>query len=171
MGRSLFAARPGLQAIRTGESSFGRIGGGFGLDGSNHLEIPHAPELDSGSFTLELWAFVPRDYRVSERTPPWLACKNRNEAADGNFGIMLLNGKAQARMNIGGGNKNQFVIDSKELQLDTWHHLTMSYDGDTLRFFLNGALAGEQLIGRKRNPGRHTRGQLGRRLPFSRRGG
>lgn len=42
----IFAARPGLQLIQAGEASFGKIGGGFGLDGTNHLEIPHDPSLD-----------------------------------------------------------------------------------------------------------------------------
>ena len=36
----VFAARPGLAPIPAGEACFGRLGGGFGLDGTNHLEIP-----------------------------------------------------------------------------------------------------------------------------------
>lgn len=63
----VFAARPGLAPIPAGEACFGRLGGGFGLDGTNHLEIPHNPELDTEQFTLEFWAFVPTDYQVSKR--------------------------------------------------------------------------------------------------------
>ncbi len=150
----VLAARPDWQPFPAGDACFGRVGGGYGLDGTNHFEIPHGAEFDTEQFTLELWAFVPTDYRASERTWPWLACQNSNEAANGNVGIMVVNGRAQARMNIGGGRANQVVVDSNPLKLDAWNHLAMSYDGDTLRLFLNGAPTGERKIGRKRTPGR-----------------
>ena len=35
--RLVLAARPGLLPIPAGEPCFGRVRGGFGLDGSNHL--------------------------------------------------------------------------------------------------------------------------------------
>ncbi len=155
----VLAARPGLQPIAPGEASFGRIGGGFGLDGSNHLEIPHRPELDPEQFTLELWVFLPTDYRVSERTFPWLVCKNHNEAAEGNFGIILLNGRPQARLNVGGGRDNQFVADAQRgrpLKFEAWNHLAISYDGDVLQLYVNGEVAGEQKVGRQRVPGKHA---------------
>ena len=151
----ILAARPGMLPIPAGETCFGRVGGGFGLDGTNHLEIPHSPELDPGKFTLELWAFVPIDYQASERTFPWLVCKNRHEQAEGNYGIVILNGRPQARLNIGGGRDNMFFVDSRSpLKINAWNHLAISYDGDTLRFYLNGKPSGEQKIGRKRVPGR-----------------
>ena len=153
----VLAARPGLLPIPAGDACFGRLGGGFGLDGTNHLEIPHSPELDTEKFTVELWAFVPADYQASPRTFPWLVCKNHNEEAEGNYGIVILNGKPQARLNIGGGRENRFQADAKSrsLQMQSWNHIALTYDGDTLRLYLNGELAGECKIGRKRVPGRH----------------
>lgn len=152
----ILAARPGLIAIPAGETCFGRLGGGFGLDGTNHLEIPHSPELDTEQFTLELWAFVPTDCQVSERTFPWLVCKNSHEEAEGNYGVAILGGVPQARLNIGGGRANAFAVDARQgmLKTDAWNHLALSYDGDTLRFYVNGEPAGERKIGRKRVPGR-----------------
>ena len=96
----ILAARPGALPFTAGEPFFGRVGGGFGLDGANHLEIPHQPELEPEKFTLELWSFIPTDHRASEKTFPWLVCKNAHEQADGNYGLVILNGRAQARMNI-----------------------------------------------------------------------
>lgn len=154
----ILAARPGVKAIAAGEASFGRVRGGFGLDGSNHLEIPHAPELDPEKFTLELWAFVPADYQASERVSPWLVCKNRNEVVEGNFGLMLARDGLKARMNIGGGKDNAVTLGvstKASVRIDAWNHLAMSYDGDTLRLYLNGAWAGEMKIGKKRVPGRN----------------
>jgi hypothetical protein len=152
----ILAARPGRIPIPAGDRCFGRIGGGFGLDGTNHLEIPHSPELDPARFTLEFWAFVPVDCQASERHSPWLACKNGNEWVEGNFGIMLVSGTPRAILNIGGGRDNVFHVDAQGrpgLRVDAWNHLAMSYDGDTLRLFVNGEPSGEQKIGRKRIPG------------------
>jgi len=148
------AARPGWQPIPSGESCFGHVGGGFGLDGTNHLEIPHSPELDPENFTLDLWAYVPTDYQASPKTFPWLVCKNHHEQAEGNYGIVILNGKPQARLNIGGGRDNQFSVDgNRTLRVDAWNHLVMSYDGDMLRLYVNGDDATETKVARKRVPG------------------
>ena len=146
----IFAARPGLQPIEKGDASFGKVGGGFGLDGSNQFEIPHDPALDPECFTLGLWAFIPTD----QATMPWLVCKNYHEAAEGNYGINLLNGTVRAVMNIGGGAKNSFVVPAphKKVKFDAWNHLAMSYDGATLRLFVNGAEVGAKSIGLKRVP-------------------
>lgn len=147
----IFAARPGLQPIEKGDASFGKVGGGFGLDGSNQFEISHEPALDPECFTLGLWAFIPSDHGIM----PWLVCKNYHEAAEGNYGINLVNGTVRAVMNIGGGFKNSFVAPAPrhKVKFAAWNHLVMSYDGATLRLFVNGAEASAKPIGRKRVPG------------------
>lgn len=151
----ILAARPGLLPIPAGESCFGRVGGGFGLDGMNHLEIPLGAELDPEQFTLEFWAYIPSDYQASE-VMPWLVCKNAHEQADGNFGIVMRNGaEPQARLNIGGGRENAVTVEPEsklELKKESWHHLAISYDGNALRLFADGRLAGEKQIGKKRVP-------------------
>jgi hypothetical protein len=160
----LLAARPGAKAIVPGEESFGFSGGGFGLDGGNPLVVPHAGEIETERFTLDLRVYVPFDYEASEKTYPWLVCKNRNEITEGNYGIALINGKAMARLNIGGGKENSFSIESREpLRREAWNHLVMSYDGKTLRLILNGAPPVELAIGRPRLPGKDE-------LVFGRRG-
>ncbi|TWT54569.1 hypothetical protein Pla22_22190 [Rubripirellula amarantea] len=151
----VLAARPGRQPIKAGDHSFGRVGGGFGLDGTNHFEVAHPVELDSEKFTLELWAFVPKDFRASEKTFPWLVCKGANEATEGNFGIVIVNGVPQARLNTGRGSENTIQTDATgghELQFNAWNHLAISYDRQTLRLYLNGKLAGQTTVGRPRVP-------------------
>ncbi len=152
----ILAARPGVRAIDAGEASFGRVGGGFGLDGTNHFEVAHRAELDPETFTLELWAFVPSNYRASERVPPWLVCQNRNEATDGNYGLIIAGGFPEARLNIGGGSSNAVTLAAAKqhvVRIDEWNHLAISYDGDVLRLYLNGAWAGERKLGRRRVAG------------------
>jgi hypothetical protein len=154
-----FAARPALESIKAGDASFGRIGGGYGLTGTNDLVIPHDVALDPQQFTLELWVFVPLDKVAPNRGSSWLVCKNRNEACDGNYGMVFQNGVAQARMNIGGGGGNMHEIipqPARPLKTDAWSHLAMSYDGDTLRYYINGQEAGVKKIGKVRSPGQHA---------------
>ena len=158
----ILAARPGLAPIPAGEASFGRIGGGFGLDGTNHLEVPHSPELDTPQFTMEAWAFVPANYQAGSASP-WLICKNRSEWDEGNYGLMIVNGRPHATLDIGGGRENMFVVDSNvPVKIEQWNHLAFSYDGDTLRLYVNGELSGERKIGRPRVPG-HDGLAFGRR--------
>ncbi|MFN0080857.1 MAG: LamG domain-containing protein [Prosthecobacter sp.] len=150
----ILAARPGVLPIVAGEQSFGHVGGGFGLDGANHLEIPHSAALDAEQFTMELWAFVPQDYQAGQHSP-WLMCRGPHEAANGNMGFMIANGQPRAHMNIGGGAANAVVAKTEKrtaLKLDAWNHLAMSYDGDTLRLFVNGGIEGETMVGKKRLP-------------------
>ncbi|MCX6854556.1 MAG: LamG domain-containing protein [Verrucomicrobia bacterium] len=152
----ILAVRPGLLPIRAGESSFGRVGGGFGLDGANQLEIPESAALDAEQFTVELWVFVPTDYQAGLHAP-WLMCKSFNEAANGNIGFMIANGQPLALMNIGGGSANAVVVRPEKgtsLKLDAWNHLAMSYDGDTLQLYVNARLEGETKVGKKRLPGK-----------------
>ena len=155
----IFAARPGQGTIQEGEASFGKIGGGFGLTGTNDFVVPHEPMLDPLQFTLELWVFVAVDKWNKNRGDSWLVCKNRNESSDGNFGIVLQNGMPKARMNIGGGRENQHEITmsgKRPLKSEEWSHLAMSYDGETLRFYINGKEDGAKKIGKVRSPGRHA---------------
>ena len=148
-------AQPGDEAIQPGDDSFGKFGGGYGLDGRHFLTVPHSPEIDAPEFTIEFWAFVPPDYRVSEKVSPWLVCKNRNEAHDGNFGIMIVNGLAQARMNIGGGKDGQIVAGTHRIRQNAWNHFALSYDGNTLLFLLNAHVSAETKVGKARKPGSH----------------
>ena len=151
----VLAVRPPLAPIAAGDISFGRLGGGFGLDGTNHLEVPHAPGIDPERFTLEFWAYLPADFATATKAIPWLVCKNFHEQADGNYGITISpRGVPQAGLNIGGGRDNRFTVEAREpLAVEAWNHLAMTYDGDSLRLFVNGKPAGEKKVGRQRKPG------------------
>ena len=151
----ILAARPGLLPIASNETAFGRIGGGYGLDGENLLEFD-AEESDTPEiFTIEFWAFIPSDYRASKHAP-WLMCKNGNELVDGNYGIMLhRNQIPEVRINLGGGRDNSFTLRGSPqhtLQLEQWNHVAFSYDSRALKLYIHGKLAAEKLINRKRSP-------------------
>ncbi len=149
----ILAARPGAKPIPAGEESFGRVRGGFGLNGTNHFKIPADPKWETESFTLEFWTFVPLDYQAT-KVSPWLVCKSHHEQADGNVGITIRSGAVpQARINLGGGKENAHTLEPdnrRPLNLNAWNHLALSYDGETFRLFANGQLAGEKRIGKPR---------------------
>jgi hypothetical protein len=151
----VLAVRPPLAPIAAGDTIFGRLGGGFGLDGTNHLEVPHAPSIDPERFTLEFWAYLPADFATATKAVPWLVCKNFHEQADGHYGLTINpRGVPQAGLNIGGGRDNRFTVEAREpLAVEAWSHLAMTYDGDSLRLFVNGKPAGEKKVGRQRKPG------------------
>ncbi len=149
----ILAARPGLLPIPSHEAAFGRIGGGYGLDGTNLLEFDAEESHTHEIFTIEFWAFIPLDYRAS-RHAPWLVCKNSNEEDGGNYGIMLHNNLIpEVRINLGGGRDHSFTLRGSAphaIQLEQWNHIAFSYDGRTLKLYIHGKLAAEKLINRQR---------------------
>ena len=151
----VLAARPGLKAIAPGEKSFGRVAGGFGLDGTNYLEIPANEAETAGDFTLEFWVMLPADHRAGPHLP-WLVCKNGNELVDGNYGLMVADdGRLEARINLGGGRENAHAFKAEPsfaLRADEWNHVALSYDGDVLRLWINGRAALEERLGKPRVP-------------------
>jgi len=151
----VLAARPGKQPIPAGDACFGKVHGGFGLDGTNRLEIPADKADTEGDFTLEFWVFAPINFKAGARMP-WLVCKNAHELMDGNYGILLQeNGVPEARINLGGGPSNAVRVQGNPrngLRLDQWNHVAISYDGNALRLHVNGRSAAEVIPGKKRVP-------------------
>ena len=149
--------RPGRLPIAAGESSFGHIGGGFGLDGENHFELSAEELPDRAEFTLAFQVFVPSDFRAGEHQP-WLVCKNANEHADGNFGIQINRDAIPLlRFNVGGGRENSHLVspDSRPgtaLKQDAWNHLALRCDSESFSLFLNGVVISEAELPAPRRP-------------------
>jgi len=131
----------------------GLVGGARIMRGKP-VDVPHRPELDPKKLTLELWVKVPQKLAHLNRHH-WLVGKNRNEWNEGCFGLMCNRQNITAVLNIGGGRGNFHRLDKHgALKPDRWHHLAMSYDGETLRLYVNGAPAGSKRVGRIRTAGR-----------------
>ena len=130
----------------------GIVGAGRAIRGEP-MDLPHGPELDPQMFTLEAWVRIPSKLSVHNRHH-WLVGKNANEWQEGNFGLMLNRETVTAIMNIGGGRDNVCRLDKPHaLRPGPWHHLAMSYDNNTLRFYVDGRPAGSTKIGKVRTPG------------------
>ncbi|MEM7600814.1 MAG: LamG domain-containing protein, partial [Verrucomicrobiota bacterium] len=136
-------ARPGEIPLQSEQASFGKVGGGFGLDGTNRFDIPAEAIANPAEFSLSFEVFVPTDFQPTDLTP-WLLCKGANELADGNLGVLLnQDGLPSIRINRGGGRENAVTLEPDHRRLvliDQWNHFLLTYDGTTLLTFLNGNL-------------------------------
>ena len=101
----LLEAYPALRPISAADT-FGRLGGGYGFDGTNHLDFPMTADELPTEFTLACWVYLPPDFRATQ-LESWLVCVNGNEWVDGHFGLILgSSGVPRAGLNIGGGREN-----------------------------------------------------------------
>jgi hypothetical protein len=140
----------------------GRQGNGYSVR-TEPFELPHSPAIDSKEFTV---AF---SFHRDPRSRPEgivLIGKNQNELQDGYFEISVaLFGQISGTMNIGGGREGIHRVTAQLTRLDVkdeWHHAALSYDGKTMRLYVNGKLLGEKEIGLERKPGEGVL-RLGRR--------
>ena len=154
----LLEAYPRPLPIAAGET-FGRVAGGFGLDGANHMDCQVTADELPAAFTLACWVYVPTDFFATQYDS-WILCYQGNEWADGHVGICVgRQGIPRAVLDIGGGRENCTTVaatcaDGRQRVLETerWHHLAVAYDGSQLRFCVDGQAAGSQTVGKPRQP-------------------
>lgn len=150
-------AFPRLLPVSPGDT-FGRVGGGFGLDGLNHLELPVTESELPATFTLGCWVYVPVDFFATQYDA-WVLCLGANEWVEGHVGIVIgRNGVPRAVLDIGGGRDNCTMLAAsvggrpRALETERWHQLTVTYDGTRLVFYVDGQAAGAQTVGKPRQP-------------------
>ncbi len=149
----LLEASPGRKELAAGPS-FGRVGGGYYLDGKGAIDVPPSPELEPENLTLELWVYLPEG-PAATRNQPWIVCSDGNEWGKGHYGLVLMDSKPTATLDIGGGRENSYSVtaDQAPLRREKWHHLAMTYDDRALRLYVDGHEQARRQIDRKRIPG------------------
>jgi hypothetical protein len=136
-------------------SKGGKVGSALLCDGvASHLEVPHRAELEPAQLTLEAWVHV-GPYAGGKDPRRWVAAKNDNEWTDGHYGLVVRDDEAGAYLNIGGGKKNcSSAFSTSNPVRKEWQHLAMTYDGKTLRVYVDGKEVARKNVGKKRRPGK-----------------
>lgn len=136
----------------------GKVGTAFRFDGNDDtVQVPDAPALRPQRFTVEAWVFA-------HSAGGFSAC-----CADAQGGVVISkdvtgteagNGASYGLLGPGTGglfNANVRFTDATQpspfsvnpVAFNTWHHVAMSWDGDTVRLYVDGNLENSQVVGPK----------------------
>jgi large repetitive protein len=110
------------------------------FDGVNdNVNVPYTAALNTAQFTLEFWA-KPTGGAGTWRTPvnSWWE-RPQGVAPFKGFGIWATNGDAWDA--LAAYSSNYVEISGPPVVLNTWVHLVETFDGTTLRLYVNGAQA------------------------------
>lgn len=132
----------------------GRKGGAWAESVRKPVSVPHRPELEPDTFTLEAWVRLERapDAKVDDRR--WIVNKNDNEWVTGHFALVVEGTKALAYLAPTGGREKQTAVRGEiALGVGEWVHLAATYDGADLRLYLNGVPDGREPVPQPRTKG------------------
>lgn len=118
----------------------------YDLDGQgSYLVIPHSESLSlSGAATFSLWwrhtaqAAQDQYYTLFEKSDPERGGHSR-------YGMWLIGDHVEVCIEVP-DNSQQSCLDSEGTLDEGWHHVAATYDGASLRIYLDGAISGEQTV-------------------------
>lgn len=118
----------------------------FEFDGSNQVvTVPDAPSLDQKVFTLEAWVMPTR---FSANDIVTLIQKGNSSPVDSRqFELRLIHNTARDQWYFTpvmySPSRSQYsVMGAISIQLNTWCHVAVTYDGSVERLYVNGVLDG-----------------------------
>ena len=116
----------------------GKYGGGLSFDGVNdRINIADAASLDlTNGMTLEAWV------KPTAITSDWRTVVLKEQTTGLAYALYATDGASRppaAYINTGGADKS--AVGTANLSLNTWTHLATTYDGSSLRLYVNGNLA------------------------------
>lgn len=116
----------------------GKVGGAIAFDGSNYIEVPHAPAIGAevtAGLTVMAWF---------NSNVPLAADSASNRMLEKGNNYFFLQGVRPGGMNFlvkhGGANFTARIGDS--LEAETWYHIAGVFDGATAKTYIDGELKG-----------------------------
>ena len=115
---------------------------------STYATMPSSPLLEiSDSLSIEAWIYASSWASVpAEGT---IVCKHGWSFGEEGF-VLRAGGAGQLSLNIAGDSSGvnaswrEVVSNSNALQLNTWYHIAGTFNGNELKLYINGILAGTQ---------------------------
>jgi hypothetical protein len=126
----------------------GKFGQAAELNGENGFTFPNVGHFSrTDPFTLSLWL------KTSNRTPRATVLHHSQAPVDAGsrgYELLLENGKVAFGLHHMWPGNSIKVVTKKSIPVDTWAHVTVTYDGsskaDGVRIYIDGELAEQQVI-------------------------
>ncbi|MEM9454147.1 MAG: LamG domain-containing protein [Myxococcota bacterium] len=115
---------------------------------TDYLEVPHAERLSPSRFTISCWVNVSGG-GGTKRSP--VTCSSTS-APDDYRGYLLYAGDDNLWQFWLGTGAGWSVVSGPAVSLSQWTHLAATYDGLTMRFYVDGELIGSQASSFAKNP-------------------
>lgn len=101
----------------------------------NYVEVPYNAQLNPEQFTVSCWA------KVTGKQGQWRSpITGRTDSPQG--GYILYAGENNKWQFWTGNGGNWVTVTGPDVVLGTWTHLAATYDGNNMRLYVNGQLAG-----------------------------
>jgi len=121
----------------------GRINQGSRFDGVDYIEITDDDSLDiTDAITLEAWVY-PESWNNSYEN------NILTKGGDSDYGVWNLHYKTESngfRFELDNGFTQVLLEETPSTALNTWYHVLGTYDGNSMKLYVNGALSNSKSI-------------------------
>ena len=116
-------------------------------------KVPHDARLEPKELTVECWVKIPEE--LESPAHGYLLAKNGHEGTPGHYSFRIRHSSVTANMNVAAGAEARKSIGQRghSFKFNQWNHLVMTYDGKAMKFYINGALQGTEVVDLPRRPG------------------
>ncbi|HZE56783.1 MAG TPA: Ig-like domain-containing protein [Chthoniobacterales bacterium] len=124
----------------------GEVDQAFSFNGNpaNYVSVPNSASLELTTFTIDAWIYPTTDAPVAQ----WILDKGPS-SGDANYALSLSKFPDGNHAEIDFDDASighQFVDSIGPIPLNTWTHVTGTYDGTTLKLYVNGILDNSEMF-------------------------